>query len=93
MAHDPHVITLECPIDCLKAVLSARAFNPLARAYHAPFDPPRTVGDVVRLYEQRRLGEVWNLGPRRIGEIEVALVFAGLVGPHHQTHRGATRNR
>ena len=33
-------IRLDCPIDCLKTVLSAMAFNPLARAYDAPFDPP-----------------------------------------------------
>lgn len=29
----------DCPIGCLKEVLSAKMFNPLARAYRAPFDP------------------------------------------------------
>lgn len=80
--HNAHTITLDCPIDCLKAVLSGKAFNPLARAYQAPFDPPRTVGDVVELYQRSRLGNIVGLGPRRIGQIELALVLAGLAGGH-----------
>ncbi len=78
-AHRTHTITLDCPIDCLRAVLSGMAFNRLARAYQARFDPPRTVGDVVRLHRERRLGDIWGLGPRRIGEIEASLVLAGFV--------------
>jgi hypothetical protein len=58
------------------------AFNQLARAYDAPFNPPDTVQDVVDLYQQRRLGQICGLGPRRIGEIEASLVFAGLVNAH-----------
>ncbi len=81
---DADTITPGCPVDCLKAVMSANAFNPLARAHFAPFDPPRTVADVVELYRRGRLSEISGLGPRRIGEIEVALVFAGLVAGHCQ---------
>lgn len=55
------------------------AFNPLDRAYQAPFDPPDTVGDVVDLFRAHQLNGIYGLGPRRVGEIEVALVFAGLV--------------
>jgi len=75
--HDPHVITPDCPIDCLRAILSRRTFSFLARAYDAPFDPPETVGEVLQLRREHRLGQISGLGRRRIGEIEVGLVFAG----------------
>ena len=68
-----------CPVDCLRTVLSWHSFNPLARASGALFDPPRTVGDVIRLYADGQLREIRGLGRRRISEIEAALVFAGLV--------------
>jgi hypothetical protein len=74
----------ECSVDCLKQVLSRISFNTLARAYDAPFDPPATVESVVDLYLQGRLDEIWGLGPRRIGEIETALVFAGLISADGQ---------
>jgi len=45
----------------------------------APCGPPATVGDVVRLYRQSRLGEIAGLGARSITEIEAGLVFAGLL--------------
>jgi hypothetical protein len=80
--HGPHAITLECPVDCLKAVLSLQTLNPLARAYEAPFDPPETVGDVLKLYREHQLGQITGLGRRRIGEIEVGLVFAGFTSEH-----------
>jgi hypothetical protein len=72
-----HVLTGACPVDCLKAVLSKAAFHPLARADRAPFDPPATVGQVVDLWRAGRLGQIGDLGPRRLGEIEAALVVAG----------------
>ena len=82
----PHVttghagpITPECPIDCLGTVVSRAAFNQLARGDEAPFDPPRTVGEVVELCQQFRLGAIGGLGPRRIGEIEASLIYAGLI--------------
>lgn len=74
--HGP--IRTDCPVDCLQAVLSLMSFNPLARAYDAPFDPPRTVGDVVELHAHRQLRKIRGLGTRRMSEIEAALVFAGL---------------
>jgi hypothetical protein len=85
--HDPHTITPDCPVDCLKAVLSLSAFNVLARAYDAPFDPPETVADVLRLHGARRLGQISGLGRRRIGEIEAGLVFAGLRGERSPSAR------
>ncbi len=71
-----------CPVGCLQTVVSLMAFNRLAWAY----DPPRTVGDVVELCQQGKLGEIRSLGPRRISEIQAALVFAGLDIYGHQ-HR------
>ena len=72
-------VRAECPVQCLRGVLSGSAFIPLSRAYMASFEPPRTVGEVVRLHQQGKLSEIRGLGPRRIGEIELCLILAGLV--------------
>ncbi|MEU4410229.1 hypothetical protein AB0F88_37475 [Streptosporangium sp. NPDC023963] len=82
MTRTPHAITPACSIECLKPVLSARAYNPLTQAGGAPFDRPDTVADVIMLLRTGQLDQIWGLGPRRIGEIEVALVFAGLTRDH-----------
>ena len=68
-----------CPVECLRSVLSGMAFNPLARALGASCGPPRTVADVLKLYQHRELAAISGLGPRRIAEIEVSLVYAGLI--------------
>jgi hypothetical protein len=60
-------------------VLSLNSFNPLTRAYDAPFAEPRTVGDVMDLYTRRQLRKIRGVGPRRVSEIEAALVLAALV--------------
>jgi len=67
-----------CPVECLLTVLSLNSFNPLTRAYDAPFGEPRTVGDVMDLYTRRQLRKIRGIGPRRVSEIEAALVLAGL---------------
>jgi hypothetical protein len=76
----PHhgLVTPECPVECLLTVLSLNSFNPLARAYDAPYGEPRTVGDVMDLYARRQLRKIRGVGPRRVSEIEAALVLAGL---------------
>jgi hypothetical protein len=82
--HGP--VSRDCPVECLLTVLSVKSFNPLARAYDAPFDPPSTVGDVLGLYTSGQLREIQGLGRRRISEIEAALVLAGFditAGPDH----------
>lgn len=71
-----------CPVECLRSVLSGMAFNPLARGFGAPSGPPRTVADVLELYQHRELVGISGLGPRRIAEIEVSLVYAGLITAH-----------
>jgi hypothetical protein len=72
-------VTADCPVRCLRAVVSAHAFEPLRLACLSWSDTPRTVGDVMRLHQQGRLSEIRNLGPRRIGEIEICLILAGLL--------------
>lgn len=69
--HGP--ISAQCPVQCLLTVLSMSSLLPLARAW-----PPLTVGGVLELQAAGRLAEVDRIGRRRLGEIETALVFAGL---------------
>ena len=70
-AGDGDAIMAGCPVDCLRTVISGPVLNRLARADGrgvpvAPCGPPATVGDVVRLYRQGRLGEIAGLGARSI---------------------------
>jgi len=80
-----HPVTADCPVDCLAPLLPSRVLHRLARAEGrhgepmASCGPPATVGDVVRLYRQGRLGEIAGLGARSITEIEAGLAFAGLL--------------
>jgi hypothetical protein len=86
----------ECPVECLLTVLSLGSFNPLTRAYDAPFREPRTVGDVLDLHARRQLSKIRGLGRRRVSEIEAALVLAGLDLSWHERPPGgggATANR
>ena len=83
-AEDGDAITPECPLECLRSVISDRVLNRLARADGrgvevAPGGPPSSVGDVVGRYREGRLGEIAGLGARGISEIEAGLVFAGLL--------------
>ena len=87
--HGP--VTRDCPVECLLTVLSRNSFNPLTRAYDAPFAEPRTVGDVVDLYTRSQLRKIRGLGPRRVSEIEAALVLAGLNLAGHQKRSWAGR--
>lgn len=78
MSEIPHhgPITRDCPPQCLLHVMSRRAWHPLMRGA-AGTAPPKTVGDVLDLYARGRLKDIPGLGPRRIGEIQAALIFAG----------------
>jgi hypothetical protein len=86
--HGP--VAPECPVECLLTVLSLNSFNPLTRAYDAPFGEPRTVGDVMDLYTSRQLRKIRGIDPRRVSEIEAALVLAGLNLAGHQQRPGGT---
>jgi hypothetical protein len=87
--HGP--VTRDCPVECLLTVLSRNSFNPLTRADDAPFAEPRTVGDVIDLYTRRQLRKIRGLGPRRVSEIEAALVLAGLNLAGHRKRPRAGR--
>jgi hypothetical protein len=87
--HGP--VTRDCPVECLLTVLSRNSFNPLTRAYEAPFAEPRTVGDVMDLYTRRQLRKIRGIGPRRVSEIEAALVLGGLNLTGHQERPRAGR--
>jgi hypothetical protein len=83
-AEDGDAITPDCPVDCLRSVISGRVLNRLARADGrgvpvASSGPPATAGDVVRLHREGQLGEIAGLSARGISEIEAGLVFAGLL--------------
>ena len=84
--HGP--VTPGCPVECLLTVLSLNSFNALTRAYDAPFAEPRTVGDVMDLCARRELRKSRGIGPRRVSEIEAALVLAGLNLAGHQDGPG-----
>jgi hypothetical protein len=72
-------IKADCPFECLRGVLSTHAYLSLKRAPMATFEPPRTVGEVALLCQQGKLSEIRGLGPRRIGEIQLCLIVAGLI--------------
>jgi hypothetical protein len=80
-----HLVTADCPVDCLALLLGSRVVGRLARAdgrhgeLVASCGTPATVGDVVRLYRQGRLGEIGGLGAVSIREIGLALDSHGLV--------------
>lgn len=89
--HGP--ITVDCPVACLLSVMSRKAWIPLTRAHgHHLLEPPRTVGDVWGMHAQRQLSSIWNLGRRRIGEIEAALVLADFDLSAHQ-HSARSRDQ
>jgi hypothetical protein len=64
--------------------LSFHSFNPLTRAYDAPFEEPRTVGDVIDLHAGDQLGQIRGVGLHRASEIEAALARLDLTGHRHQ---------
>jgi hypothetical protein len=82
-------VRADCPVGCLAAFLSAKAFIPLHRAYWASYEPPRTVGDVAQLLQEGKLAQIRGLGPRRIGEIQLCLTLAGLLTCRPAGHRHA----
>jgi hypothetical protein len=66
-----------CPIECLAPLLSRQTMAALT----AGMGSPATVGQVVELYEQRRLMEIYGISTGRLGEIKRSLVKAGLIEP------------
>jgi hypothetical protein len=71
------VMSRDCPIECLAPLLSRQTLAALT----AGIGSPVTVGQVIELYEQRRLMELENISTGRMGEIRSCLVEAGLIEP------------
>jgi hypothetical protein len=97
-AEDGDAITPDCPVECLRSVISDRVLNRLARGDGCgvpvvPGGPPASVGDVVRRYREGRLGEIAGLGARGVSEIEAGLVFAGLLLDGSMSVRQQPRTR
>jgi hypothetical protein len=68
-------IRRDCPIECLAPLLPRQTMAALT----AGMGSPATVGQVVELYEQRKLMEIYGISTGRLGEIRRSLVKAGLI--------------
>lgn len=88
------VISKDCPIACLAAVLSRTTLDTLVAVIVGHDSSPATVGQVVELYEQDRLMKLYNISSGRLGEIRRGLVAVGLVevGIEPLVGRGQTQN-
>lgn len=76
-----HALNRDCPLTCLRLLLSTAACN---RLWHGCPGPHPTIGDVVDLHASRELAGIPNTGPIRIREIENCLTRAGLIGDDSQ---------
>lgn len=80
-------LTASCPLECFTGLLSEQAYQPLRRALTGTRPEP-TLADVVDLYLSGALRGIRRLGPRRAGEIELWLMYTGLLCWHpNQTPR------
>lgn len=62
-AADANPVRADCPLECLAAVLSAHAYNPLGHAASYDYPGLRTVGGVAAFYRDGRLADIRHLGP------------------------------
>lgn len=73
-----HVLTASCPLSCLMALISPRAYNALGRALRSVSTGHPTVGHVVDLHRRRMLHGIRNLGEQGVCQIDQVLRLAGL---------------
>jgi len=74
----------ECPLTCLKPLLSGMVYNTLSRELAGNGrDAAPTVGDAADLHINGKLADIPNIGPARISAVETCLRSAGLIGCHH----------
>lgn len=77
-----HPHTSDCPLTCLKPLLTAAAYNPLrSECLLICGDAEPVIGHAVRLYLKGQLADIHNIGPARFAEITTCLASAGLIGP------------
>ena len=69
-------ITQDCPIECLAPLLSRQTLATLVNGIDGS---PATVGQLIELYDQRRLMEIHGISTGRLGEIRRSLVEAKLI--------------
>jgi hypothetical protein len=75
-----HAHTGDCPVTCLKAMLSAQSYG-LLRSECALIcgDQDANIGHAVRLFQKGQLATVRYIGPRRLADIESCLASLGLI--------------
>lgn len=73
-----YIVSPHCPIACLGSLLSRPTVDALLVGVDGS---PARVGQVVELYEQNLLREIYNIGSSRAGEIRRALAEIGLIDP------------
>lgn len=73
-------VTRDCPVACLASYLLQLTYEALI----CGLADSATVGDIAEMCEQRRLMEIYGIGPSRAGEVRRCLVEAGLVDPSTQ---------
>jgi hypothetical protein len=77
-----HAHTRDCPLTCLKPLLSGPAFNPLlAECRLICGDAEPAIGHAIRLHQKGQLADIRRIGPARFAEIETCLARAGLISP------------
>ena len=74
-----NAITRDCPIACLASLLTRSTLEALIAGIEGE---PATVRQVIELYEQHRLRDIYGISSGRTGEIRWALVHAGLLEPN-----------
>lgn len=76
-----HAHTRDCPLTCLRPLLSGAAYNPLlAECRLIAGDAEPAIGHAVRLYLKGQLADIRHIGPARFAEIRTCLARAGLIG-------------
>jgi hypothetical protein len=76
-----HAHTRDCPLTCLKPLVSTGAYNALRRGCSSTATGPHpAIGDAEDLYHKEQLAGIRGIGPRRFREIEDCLTRAGLIG-------------
>lgn len=75
-------VTRDCPVACLAPLLTQPTLDALASGLARDDDSPATVGQLIELFEQNHLTNIFNVGSGRAGEIRWALVTAELIDPN-----------
>jgi hypothetical protein len=71
-----YVVSRNCAISCLRPFLTPPTLDALIAGIHGSSG---RVVQVIELYENDQLVDIFNIGPSRASEIRRALVFTGLV--------------